>query len=110
MYHDGTFGTEEMIAQPQEGPAPYRAFTQQHPGAQSLIQEDSRCNGSLLKQTSPQPGEDSSLQRYSADPTVFLPERGARRDADVDGYMTSKQDKLSSGTKKYITALLLSVV
>ncbi|XP_048861955.1 receptor tyrosine-protein kinase erbB-4-like isoform X1 [Brienomyrus brachyistius] len=96
VYQDGTFGTEEMIGQPQEGLAPYRVFTQQHPGAQSLIQEDTRCNGSLLKQTSPQPGEDSSLQRYSADPTVFLPERRPGRDADVDGYMTSKQDKVSS--------------
>uniref|UniRef100_A0A8B9CW73 Receptor protein-tyrosine kinase n=1 Tax=Anser brachyrhynchus TaxID=132585 RepID=A0A8B9CW73_9AVES len=37
--------------------------------------------------------EDSSTQRYSADPTVFIPERVIRGELDEDGYMTPMRDK-----------------
>lgn len=42
-------------------------------------------------------GEDSSGQRYSADPTGLLTERGAKGDKDQDGYMTAMRDKNNSG-------------
>uniref|UniRef100_A0A8C1ZT91 Receptor protein-tyrosine kinase n=1 Tax=Cyprinus carpio TaxID=7962 RepID=A0A8C1ZT91_CYPCA len=60
--------------------------------------EDSRCNGTLRKKVSPRAstGEDSSGQRYSADPTVMLCERGARAEIDQDGYMSAMQDKKPS--------------
>uniref|UniRef100_A0A8C7RE97 Receptor protein-tyrosine kinase n=1 Tax=Oncorhynchus mykiss TaxID=8022 RepID=A0A8C7RE97_ONCMY len=56
--------------------------------------EDQRCNGTLRKQVSPRP--DSSGQRYSADPTIMLGERGARGDTDQDGYLTAMREKASS--------------
>lgn len=40
-------------------------------------------------------GEDSSGQRYSADPTGLLAERGAKGDKDQDGYMAAMRDKNS---------------
>ncbi|XP_042176024.1 receptor tyrosine-protein kinase erbB-4-like [Oncorhynchus tshawytscha] len=72
--------------------------------------EDQRCNGTLRKQASPRPagppgqggapasgpGEDSSGQRYSADPTIMLGERGARGDTDQDGFLTAMREKASS--------------
>lgn len=42
-------------------------------------------------------GEDSAGQRYSADPTGLLAERGAKADKDKDGYMTAMRDKNNSG-------------
>lgn len=42
-------------------------------------------------------GEDSSGQRYSADPTGLLAERGAKGDKDQDTYMTAMRDKNNSG-------------
>lgn len=42
-------------------------------------------------------GDDSNGQRYSADPTGLLAERGAKADKDQDGYMTAMRDKNSSG-------------
>ncbi|TMS06613.1 Receptor tyrosine-protein kinase erbB-4, partial [Larimichthys crocea] len=74
-------------------------------------QDDPRCNGTLRKQVSPRSstlgagsaliagqsgGEDSSGQRYSADPTGLLVERGAKGDKDQDGYMTAMRDKNNS--------------
>ncbi|XP_054470705.1 receptor tyrosine-protein kinase erbB-4-like [Anoplopoma fimbria] len=74
-------------------------------------QDDPRCNGTLRKQASPRSstlgpgsaltagqggGEDSSGQRYSADPTGLLAERGAKGDKDQDGYMTAMRDKNNS--------------
>uniref|UniRef100_A0AAZ3QUZ9 receptor protein-tyrosine kinase n=1 Tax=Oncorhynchus tshawytscha TaxID=74940 RepID=A0AAZ3QUZ9_ONCTS len=56
--------------------------------------EDQRCNGTLRKQASPRP--DSSGQRYSADPTIMLGERGARGDTDQDGFLTAMREKASS--------------
>uniref|UniRef100_A0A3P8ZYH7 Receptor protein-tyrosine kinase n=1 Tax=Esox lucius TaxID=8010 RepID=A0A3P8ZYH7_ESOLU len=56
---------------------------------------------SLLSSSSPYflflfPGEDSSGQRYSADPTVMLGDRGPRGDTDQDGYMTALREKAST--------------
>uniref|UniRef100_A0A8D3C7D1 Receptor protein-tyrosine kinase n=1 Tax=Scophthalmus maximus TaxID=52904 RepID=A0A8D3C7D1_SCOMX len=59
-------------------------------------QDDPRCNGTLRKQASPRSREDSSGQRYSADPTGLLSERGTKGDKDQDGYMTAMRDKNSS--------------
>lgn len=42
-------------------------------------------------------GEDSSGQRYSADPTGLLTERGAKGDKDQDDYISSMRDKNNSG-------------
>lgn len=42
-------------------------------------------------------GEDISGQRYSADPTGLLVERGAKGDREQDGYMKAMRDKNNSG-------------
>lgn len=42
-------------------------------------------------------GEDSSGQRYSADPTGLITERGAKGDKDQDGFITAMRDKNNSG-------------
>ncbi|CAB1414565.1 unnamed protein product [Pleuronectes platessa] len=76
-----------------------------------LNQDDPRCNGTLRKQASPRShtlgpssgltaghagGEDSSGQRYSADPTGLSAERGTKGEKDQDGYMTAMRDKSNS--------------
>ena len=80
--------------------------------------EDQRCNGTLRKQASPRPLQatqgpglapglgtgpgaldDSSGQRYSADPTLLLGERGPKGDTDQDGYMTAMREKNNSGSR-----------
>ncbi|XP_010789538.1 receptor tyrosine-protein kinase erbB-4-like [Notothenia coriiceps] len=73
--------------------------------------DDPRCNGTLRKQASPRSGnlvpgsaltagqgggEDNSGQRYSADPTGLLAERGVKGDKDQEGYMTAMRDKNNS--------------
>uniref|UniRef100_A0A671VAR9 Receptor protein-tyrosine kinase n=1 Tax=Sparus aurata TaxID=8175 RepID=A0A671VAR9_SPAAU len=58
-------------------------------------QDDPRCNGTLRKQ-------DSAGQRYSADPTGLLAERGAKADKDKDGYMTAMRDKNNSDYLKAV--------
>ncbi|XP_051993181.1 receptor tyrosine-protein kinase erbB-4-like [Xyrauchen texanus] len=58
--------------------------------------EEQHCNGSLKQQSVSGPGEDSSGQRNSADPTVFLGEWGPKTIIDEDGYMKkSSSDHLS---------------
>ncbi|XP_061547337.1 receptor tyrosine-protein kinase erbB-4-like isoform X4 [Phycodurus eques] len=74
-------------------------------------QEDPRCNGTLRKQASPRSSvlvagtvhstgqggrEDCSGQRYSADPTGLLAERGAKGEKGQDPYTTTKREKKSS--------------
>uniref|UniRef100_A0A4W6EX73 Receptor protein-tyrosine kinase n=1 Tax=Lates calcarifer TaxID=8187 RepID=A0A4W6EX73_LATCA len=59
-------------------------------------QDDPRCNGTLRKQASPRSREDSSGQRYSADPTGLLAERGTKADKDQEGHMTAMRDKNNS--------------
>ncbi len=58
--------------------------------------DDQHCNGSLKKQSTAHSVEDSSGQRYSADPTVLLGEKGQREDTDEDGYMSPMKDKIST--------------
>ncbi|KAG9348724.1 hypothetical protein JZ751_029041, partial [Albula glossodonta] len=102
VYRDGGFGVEEMIsAHPRAvaaAAAPSCAQTEQGAAQSATLEafEDPRCNGTLRKQASPRPGDDSVAQRYSADPTVFLAERGPRGDTDEDGYMTPMKDRSPS--------------
>lgn len=70
------------------------------PSTASEAFPDPRCNGTLRKQqpsVRPGPTDDSSGQRYSADPTVLLGERASRGETDEDGYMTATQDKNPTG-------------
>ncbi|KAM4608260.1 LOW QUALITY PROTEIN: receptor tyrosine-protein kinase erbB-4 [Polymixia lowei] len=122
-YQDASFSMEDMLATlprvvsvsavaagclPNQDPA---AGGQSGSSGSSSTQEDSRCNGTLRKQASPRPGtlgvgsalapgqaggEDSNGQRYSADPTGLLGERGAKADQDQDGYMTAMREKNNS--------------
>ncbi|XP_036838350.1 receptor tyrosine-protein kinase erbB-4 isoform X2 [Oncorhynchus mykiss] len=106
-YRDGSGSTpEEGLAlggSPSCVSSPDPAGTQ---GAALDALEDQRCNGTLLKKkTQTRPGaEDNNGQRYSADPTVFLGDRGVgpRGDTDEDGYMTPMKDKTSSDYLKPI--------
>ncbi|KAK6482932.1 receptor tyrosine-protein kinase erbB-4-like isoform X1 [Huso huso] len=94
VYRDGGFSTEDLI--PSLGRALQPCAAPETPAGQGAAPEafeDTRCNGTLRKQVSPRAVEDSSAQRYSADPTVFLAERGPRGEMDEDGYMTPMQDK-----------------
>ncbi|KAM4558725.1 receptor tyrosine-protein kinase erbB-4 isoform 1-T1 [Odontesthes bonariensis] len=74
-------------------------------------QDDPRCNGTLRKQASQRSsslgagsaltagqggGDDGNGQRYIADPTGLLADRGAKGDKDKDCYMTAMRDKNTS--------------
>ncbi|RXM34165.1 Receptor tyrosine-protein kinase erbB-4 [Acipenser ruthenus] len=75
VYRDGGFSTEDLI--PSLGRALQPCAAPETPAGQGAAPEafeDTRCNGTLRKQVSPRAMEDSSAQRYSADPTVFLAE------------------------------------
>uniref|UniRef100_A0A2K6GT52 Protein kinase domain-containing protein n=1 Tax=Propithecus coquereli TaxID=379532 RepID=A0A2K6GT52_PROCO len=93
VYRDGGFAAEQGVS------VPYRATTSTIPeapvaqGATAEIFDDSCCNGTLRKPAAPRVQEDSSTQRYSADPTVFAPERSPRGELDEEGYMTPMRDK-----------------
>lgn len=97
VYRGGGFAAERGV------PALYRAvscITPEAPaiqGATAEIFDDTCCNGTLRKQVAALAQEDSSTQRYSADPTVFVPERGQRGELDEDGYMTPMRDKSKTG-------------
>lgn len=97
VYRDGGYAAEV--------PMPYRApgcIIPEAPvaqGATAEIFEDTCCNGTLRKQVATLAKEDSSTQRYSADPTVFIPERVVRGELDEDGYMTPMRDKPKTGKK-----------
>ncbi|XP_032880198.1 receptor tyrosine-protein kinase erbB-4 isoform X1 [Amblyraja radiata] len=94
VYRDGVFGPEEGL--PVHGLSLSCSGTTplEEQGAASPLEvfDDMCCNGTLRKQV-PRQREDSSTQRYSADPTVFLSERGQRGELDEGGYMTPIQDK-----------------
>ncbi|XP_046887303.1 LOW QUALITY PROTEIN: receptor tyrosine-protein kinase erbB-4-like, partial [Hypomesus transpacificus] len=95
------FGYRDRGPAPDEGSAagaPPGCMSQEVlPGSQGPAPEDQRCNGTLHKSKSlGRAGDDTSGQRYSADPTGFLGERGSRGDTDEDGYMTPMKDKASS--------------
>lgn len=98
VYRDGVFGPEEGL--PVHGLSLSCSGTTplEEQGAASPLEvfDDMCCNGTLRKQV-PRQREDSSTQRYSADPTVFLSERGQRGELDEGGYMTPIQDKKTTG-------------
>ncbi|XP_059409555.1 receptor tyrosine-protein kinase erbB-4-like [Carassius carassius] len=98
VYHDGSVCPEEVI-----GSRPHEALaTGSGPSVSAGIQrsgldpaDEQHCNGSLKKQPTAH-SVDSSGQRYSADPTVLLGEKGQREDTDEDGYMSPMKDKIST--------------
>ena len=101
MYRDGGFAADQGV------PVPYRATTSSipeapaAPGAAAEVFEDAACcNGTLRKPGARRAQEDSSAQRYSADPTAFAPERGARGELDPEGYMTPMREKPKQGTER----------
>ena len=102
VYRDGGFAAEPGAA------VPYRASASTIPeapiaqGAAAEILDDSCCNGTLRKSVAPHVQEDSSTQRYSADPTVFAPERSPRGELDEEGYMTPMRDKPKQGTSRML--------
>lgn len=103
VYRDGGFAAEQGM------PVPYRATTSTIPeapaaqGATAEIFDDSCCNGTLRKPVAPHSQEDSSTQRYSADPTVFASERSPRGELDEEGYMTPMRDKPKQGMTQVLT-------
>ncbi|KAL2087652.1 hypothetical protein ACEWY4_016480 [Coilia grayii] len=99
-YREGSFGPEDGSGGRHHGVGTSSCSGMSEPsgtqgGALESL-EDQRCNGSLQKQPTARVVEDSNGQRYSADPTIFLGERGARGDTDEDGYMTPMKDKSST--------------
>ncbi|XP_062312987.1 LOW QUALITY PROTEIN: receptor tyrosine-protein kinase erbB-4-like [Osmerus eperlanus] len=120
VYQDGSFSMENLMATIPRviSVSAVAGCASQDPSAGQSNPpesfEDQRCNGTLRKQASPRPGptpgpglapgpgtglgalEDSSGQRYSADPTILLGDRGAKGDTDQDGYMTAMREKKNS--------------
>ncbi|CAB1347098.1 unnamed protein product [Coregonus sp. 'balchen'] len=112
VYQDPSFDMEDMLGTIPRvlslSPGNQSVGGQGGSGPEHQRFEDQRCNGTLRKQATPRPagppgsdgapgpGESSSGQRYSADPTIMLGERGARGDTDQDGYMTAMREKASS--------------
>nr|XP_033800985.1 receptor tyrosine-protein kinase erbB-4 isoform X2 [Geotrypetes seraphini] len=96
MYQDGGYAIQEG------GPIPYRATGYTVPevpviqGATAENFEDTCCNGTIRKQAAARSPEDNSAQRYSADPTVFVPERSPRGEVDEEGYKAPVQEKSKS--------------
>ncbi|KAG2459438.1 ERBB4 kinase, partial [Polypterus senegalus] len=102
-YREGVFHPEDIIP-PQARPVPPCTAPEVPTvqGAALEMFEETRCNGTLRKQVPPRPSEDTNAQRYSADPTVFLAERGLRGEMDEDGYMTPMHDKPSTDYLKTV--------
>ncbi|KAJ7424528.1 hypothetical protein WISP_28315 [Willisornis vidua] len=91
VYRDGGYAAE--VPMPYRAPGCIIPEVSVAPGATAEIFEDTCCNGTLRKQVATLAKEDSNTQRYSADPTVFIPERVVRGEPDEDGYMTPMRDK-----------------
>ncbi|XP_051786258.1 LOW QUALITY PROTEIN: receptor tyrosine-protein kinase erbB-4-like [Erpetoichthys calabaricus] len=102
-YREGVYHPEDIIP-PQARPVPPCTAPEVPTvqGAALEMFEETRCNGTLRKQVPPRPSEDTNAQRYSADPTVFLAERGLRGEMDEDGYMTPMHDKPSTDYLKTV--------
>uniref|UniRef100_A0A8C7GTA2 Receptor protein-tyrosine kinase n=1 Tax=Oncorhynchus kisutch TaxID=8019 RepID=A0A8C7GTA2_ONCKI len=98
VYQDPSFDMEDMLGTIPRvlslSPGDQSAGGQGGSGPEHQRFEDQRCNGTLRKQATPRPS--SSGQRYSADPTIMLGERGARGDTDQDGYLTAMREKATS--------------
>lgn len=95
VYRDGGYTAE--VSMPYRAPGCIIPEAPAAQGATAEIFEDTCCNGTLRKQVATLAKEDSSTQRYSADPTVFIPERVVRGELDEDGYMTPMRDKPKTG-------------
>uniref|UniRef100_A0A671MN94 Receptor protein-tyrosine kinase n=1 Tax=Sinocyclocheilus anshuiensis TaxID=1608454 RepID=A0A671MN94_9TELE len=98
-YHDGSLCPEDVTgSRPHEagatGSGPLVLAGMQRSGLDPV--DEKHCNGSLWKQPTAHSVEDSNGQRYSADPTVPLGEKGQREDTDEDGYMSPMKDKIST--------------
>uniref|UniRef100_A0A8C9G551 Receptor protein-tyrosine kinase n=1 Tax=Pavo cristatus TaxID=9049 RepID=A0A8C9G551_PAVCR len=93
VYRDGGYAAEQGVPMPYRAPGCIIPEAPVAQGATAEIFEDTCCNGTLRKQVATLAKEDSSTQRYSADPTVFIPERVIRGELDEDGYMTPMRDK-----------------
>uniref|UniRef100_A0A8C8FX12 Receptor protein-tyrosine kinase n=1 Tax=Oncorhynchus tshawytscha TaxID=74940 RepID=A0A8C8FX12_ONCTS len=98
VYQDPSFDMEDMLGTIPRvlslSPGDQSAGGQGGSGPEHQCFEDQRCNGTLRKQATPRPS--SSGQRYSADPTIMLGERGARGDTDQDGCLTAMREKATS--------------
>lgn len=97
VYRDGGYAAEQGVPMPYRAPGCIIPEAPVAQGATAEIFEDTCCNGTLRKQVATLAKEDSSTQRYSADPTVFIPERVIRGELDEDGYMTPMRDKPKTG-------------
>uniref|UniRef100_A0A8C2JJU0 Receptor protein-tyrosine kinase n=1 Tax=Cyprinus carpio TaxID=7962 RepID=A0A8C2JJU0_CYPCA len=98
-YHDGSLCPEDVTgSRPHEagatGSGPLVLAGMQRSGLDPV--DEKHCNGSLKKQPTTHSVEDSSGQRYSADPTILLGEKGQREDTDDDGYMSPMKDRIST--------------
>uniref|UniRef100_A0AAR2IIF1 Receptor protein-tyrosine kinase n=1 Tax=Pygocentrus nattereri TaxID=42514 RepID=A0AAR2IIF1_PYGNA len=99
-HHDGVFSPHEVsvirsrVSSASTGCPSIPAGTQR---VSLAPQEEKHCNGSLKKQPGVGFVEDSSSQRYSADPTVFLGQIAQSRGTDEDNYVAPRKDKSSSG-------------
>uniref|UniRef100_A0A674F115 Receptor protein-tyrosine kinase n=1 Tax=Salmo trutta TaxID=8032 RepID=A0A674F115_SALTR len=97
VYQDPSFDMEDMLGTIPRvlslSPGDQSAGGQGGSGPEHQCFEDQRCNGTLRKQATPRPS--STGQRYSADPTIMLGERGARGDTDQDGYLTAMREKVA---------------
>ncbi|XP_069472018.1 receptor tyrosine-protein kinase erbB-4 isoform X2 [Ambystoma mexicanum] len=93
MYRDGGYSKQDGVAlsyrvagcPSTEMPLPQ--------GATAELCEDTCCNGTLRKQVVQRKLDDVGTQRYSADPTVFVPENSPLAEVDEEGYMTPMKDK-----------------
>lgn len=97
VYRDGAYTTQESVTlpyRPAACPIPEVPTVQ---GATAEVFEDTCCNGTLRKQNTERASEESSLQRYSADPTAFVRERNPRGVVGEDGYMTPIKEKPKTG-------------
>ncbi|XP_036420708.1 receptor tyrosine-protein kinase erbB-4-like isoform X1 [Colossoma macropomum] len=98
-HHDGVFSPHEVavirsrVSSTSTGCPSIPAGTQR---VSLAPQEEKHCNGSLRKQPGSGFAEDSSSQRYSADPTVFLGQIAQSRGTDEDSYVAPRKDKISS--------------
>uniref|UniRef100_A0A8C7R692 Receptor protein-tyrosine kinase n=1 Tax=Oncorhynchus mykiss TaxID=8022 RepID=A0A8C7R692_ONCMY len=105
VYQDPSFDMEDMLGTIPRvlslSPGDQSAGGQGGSGQEHQRFEDQRCNGTLRKwyysnYLASGPVESSTGQRYSADPTIMLGERGARGDTDQDGYLTAMREKATS--------------
>uniref|UniRef100_A0A6I8SHJ1 Receptor protein-tyrosine kinase n=1 Tax=Xenopus tropicalis TaxID=8364 RepID=A0A6I8SHJ1_XENTR len=97
VYRDGGYTTQEAVNLPFRPTACPITELSTAQGATAEVFDDVCCNGTLCKQVvSERIPEESSLQRYSADPTAFVPERNPRGVVGEDGYMTPMKEKPKS--------------